>query len=45
MVDVLLQRFGEYDYIVEVNDGKLQCNAGQDHMHGSLECAGYVAEF
>lgn len=32
MIDVLLQRFAEYDYIVEFDKGKLPFNAGHDHI-------------
>lgn len=45
IVDVILRRFVEYDFILEANECKFPFNAGQDHVHGSmLECARSVAE-
>lgn len=44
MIDVLLWRFTEHDYSVQVNKGKLPYNAGHDHLHSMLECAGCAAK-
>lgn len=42
--DMFLLRFAEYDYTIEVEEGKLVYYAGRDHVHGMLECAGCDAE-
>lgn len=44
MFDVLLQRFAEYEFTVDVNEGELPFQAGQDNVSGSLEYGGCVAE-
>lgn len=44
MINMLLRRFAEYDYIVGVNEGELPFDAGRDHVPGTLKCAGCVAK-
>lgn len=44
MIDVLLRGFAECDNIVELNEGGLTFNAGQEHVHGTLERTGFVTE-
>lgn len=44
LVDAFLRCFTEYDYIVDVKEGKLPFNAGQAHVHGTLKCVGCVVE-
>lgn len=42
MIDGLLRRFAEHDYIVKVMEGELPPNAGKDHDYGTLDCAGFA---
>lgn len=44
MVDVLLQCFAKYDYIVVINEGELPFHVGQGHVHTNVKSAGCVVE-
>lgn len=44
MIDVFLRCCAKYDYIVEVDEGKLPIYAEQDHVQGLLESARCVVE-
>lgn len=45
MINVLLQLFAEYDYIVKVNKGESLFDSGQNQVDSTLKWAGHVAEF
>lgn len=43
-IDVLLRHFAKNNYIFEVDEAKLQFNAEQVHVYGTLKCTRCIGE-